>query len=348
MSNGEKNITINISSMAIIKIILILLLLVMLYLLKDVILILLISIILAWSLNSWVNALQRRKVPRVLATAFIYIAVFGVFVIILALLIPPMAKQINEISKNLPTYYNRIISDFQRFKEFSIQQGFLNNLQSSLQSLQTNLTQTTAGVFNTIVSIFGGFLSFIGVLVITFYILIEENALKKFVRSITPVKYQPYIFQLMNRAQERLRLWLKGQLILCLIIGVFAWIGLMIGGVKYALVLALWAGLTEFIPYLGPLLGGIPAVFIALTTSGFPQAIFVVALYIIIQQIENHILVPKVMEKTAGLNPLVVIIVILIGAKIAGILGIILAVPVALIIKVFTEDFFIGKAKAEQ
>jgi len=346
-NNGEKNININISTATIIKIILILLLVAVLYLLRDVILILLISIVLAWALNSWVNALQRRKVPRVLATAFIYIAVFGAFIVILILLIPPMAKQINEISKNLPIYYNRIISDFQKFREFSIQQGFLQNIQNSLQALQTNLAQTTAGVFSTVVSIFGGFLSFIGVIVITFYILIEENALKKFVRSITPVKFQPYIFQLMNRAQERLRLWLKGQLILCLIISVFAFIGLGIGGVKYALVLALWAGLTEFIPYLGPFLGAIPAVFIALTTSGFLQAIFVVVWYIVIQQVENHILVPKVMEKTAGLNPLVVIIVMLIGAKVAGILGLILAVPVALIVKVFAEDFFIGKQATE-
>jgi predicted PurR-regulated permease PerM len=216
-----------------------------------------------------------------------------------------------------------------------------------LQSLQSNLGQTTAGVFNTVASVFGGFMSFVFMVVITFYMLLEENALKKFVKSITPSKYQPYLFQLLNRSQDRLRLWLRGQLILCIIIGFLAWLGLTIFGVKYSLVLGLWAGLTEFIPYLGPFLGAIPAVFIALTTGSFMKAILVVGWYIIIQQLENHLIVPKVMEKTVGLNPLVVIIIMLVGGKLAGMVGILLAVPLALVIKVFAEDFFALKESEE-
>lgn len=343
MPTEEKNITINISTGTIVKIIVILLVLAIIYLLKDVILILIVSIVLATALNPWVSALQRRKVPRILATLFIYLAFFGTFIIILVLLIPPIASEVTDIAKNFSAYYNRILSDFQRFREFSLQQNLLNSLQSTLQSLQTNIVQTTAGVFNAVVGIFGGLFAFLGVMVITFYILLEENALKKFVRSVTPSKYQPYVFQQMNRAQERLRMWLKGQLILCLIIGVLAYIGLTIFGIKYALVLGLWAGLTEFIPYLGPFLGAIPAVFIALTTGSFLKGLFVVIWYIIIQQLENNLIVPKVMEKTVGLNPLVVIIVMLIGAKLAGIMGLLLAVPFALIAKVFLEDFFATK-----
>jgi len=343
MPAEEKNITINISTSTIVKIIVILLVLAVIYLLKDVILILVVSIVLATALNPWVSALQRRKVPRILATLFIYLAFFGIFIVVLILLIPPIANEVTDIAKNFPAYYNRILSDFQRFREFSLQQNLLNSLQSTLQSLQTNIAQTTAGVFNAVVGIFGGLFAFLGVMVITFYILLEENALKKFVRSVTPSKYQPYVFQQMNRAQERLRMWLKGQLILCLIIGVLAYIGLTIFGIKYALVLGLWAGLTEFIPYLGPFLGAIPAVFIALTTGSFLKGLFVVIWYIIIQQLENNLIVPKVMEKTVGLNPLVVIIVMLIGAKLAGIMGLLLAVPFALIAKVFLEDFFATK-----
>jgi len=122
-----------------------------------------------------------------------------------------------------------------------------------------------------------------------------------------------------------------------------AYIGLSILGVKYALVLALWAGLTEFIPYLGPLLGAIPAVFISLSTGNLWITLILIIWYIIIQQLENTILVPKVMEKTVGLNPLIVIIVMLIGAKLAGLVGILLAVPLTLIIKAFSEDFFAKK-----
>jgi len=347
MENKEKSLTINISTATIFRIIIILLAFAVIYLLKDVILLLVISIVLASALNPWVNALQRRKVPRILATVMIYILFLGAFVMIIMLLIPPMAKEISDIAKNFPTYYNRVVSDFQHFREFSAQQTLLNNLESALQSLQANLAQTTAGAFSALVGVFGGFFSFIVILVITFYALLEENAVRQFIRSVTPLKYQPYVFQQVNRSQERLQLWLKGQLILCLIIGVLSYIGLLILGVKYSLVLALWAGLTEFIPYIGPFLGGIPAVFIALTTDSFIKGMMVAVWYIIIQQLENHLLVPKVMQKTVGLNPLVVIVVMLIGGKIAGIVGILLAIPLTLIIKVFAEDLFAMKEDSE-
>ncbi|MDP2684296.1 MAG: AI-2E family transporter [bacterium] len=348
-NNGQKNnqMTINISTNTLVKFLLILLSIGMIYLLRDVLMILLVAVILASALNPWVNALQRKRVPRVLATVFIFLAFFGSFILILVLMVPPIATQIGDIASNFPEYYDRVVNDFQKFKEFSLQQNILDSLQSTLANLQNNISQTASGVFGAVASIFGGFFSFFGVIVITFYMLLEEHALKKFIRSVTPSKYQPYVFQLMNRSQERLRLWLKGQLILGLIIFLLAYIGLSILGVKYALVLALWAGLTEFIPYLGPLLGAIPAVFISLTTGNLVITLVVVIWYIIIQQLENSILVPKVMEKTVGLNPLIVIIVMLTGAKLAGIVGLLLAVPLTLIVQAFTEDFFANKEEEE-
>ncbi len=345
MEEKGKNVTINISTRTIVKVIVVLLILALIYLLRDVILILVVSLILTAALNPWVNSLQRRKVPRILATVFIYLAFFGTFIIILILMIPPIAEQVKEVAANFPDYYRRITSDFEQFRDFSLQESLFDNLESWLSSLSTNIGQTTAGVFSALVTLFGGLFAFAGVFVITFYMLLEENALKKFVKSVTSPKYQPYIFQLLNRMQERLRLWLRGQLILSLIIGVLTYVGLLIIGVKYSLILGLWAGLTEFIPYLGPMLGAIPAVFIALTTGSFVKALFVVIWYIIIQQLENDLIVPKVMEKTVGLNPLVVIIVMLIGAKLAGIVGLLLAIPVTLILKAFMEDFLASREK---
>lgn len=347
MAPENKSITINISTKTIFKVLLIILAVGVIYILRDVFLILVVSLVLASALNPWVNSLQRRKVPRIIATVFIYLTFFGAFAIVLVLLIPPIAEQVGDIASNFPEYYNRIINDFQGFQDFSLQQNLLNTLQNTLQSLQSNISQTTAGVFSAVSSIFGGFFTLLGVMIITFYMLLEEHAVKKFIRSVTPVKYQPYIFQLMNRSQERLRMWLKGQLILGLIVGVMAYVGLLLLGIDYALVLGLWAGLTEFVPYLGPFLGAIPAVFIALTTGSMLKGVFVIILYLLIQQLENTILVPKVMEKTVGLNPLVVIIVMLFGAKIAGIVGLLLAVPLTLIIKTFSEDFFALREEGE-
>jgi predicted PurR-regulated permease PerM len=347
MENQRKDLTINISTSTIVKVLMVLVVISLIYLLKDVIILLIIAVVLASALNPWVGALQRRKVPRILSTIFIYLIFLGVFVLIIVLLIPPITKEIGDIAGNFPSYYNRVVNDFQRFREFSAQQTLLNNLESTLKSLQSNIGQTAAGAFSALVGVFGGLFSFVVILVITFYILLEENAMKQFIRSVTPLKYQPYVFQLVNRSQERLQMWLKGQLILCLIIGVFSYVGLLILGVKYSLVLGLWAGLTEFIPYIGPLLGGIPAVFIAITTGSILKGLLVVIWYFVIQQMENHLLVPKVMQKTVGLNPLIVIIVMLIGGKLAGIVGVILAIPITLIIKVFAEDFFALKEEGD-
>lgn len=344
---NKNNLTINISTNTLVKFLLIILGIGLLYMLRDVLMILVVAVILASALNPWVNALQRKKVPRVLATVFIFLAFFGSFILILVLMVPPIANQIGDIASNFPDYYNRVVNDFSKFKEFSLQQNLLDSLQNSLSSLENNISETASGVFGAVASVFGGFFSFLGVIVITFYMLLEEHALKKFIRSMTPAKYQPYVFQLMNRSQERLRLWLKGQMILGFIIFLMSYIGLTILGVKYALVLALWAGLTEFIPYLGPLLGAIPAVFISLTTGNFLITLVVIIMYIVIQQLENTILVPKVMEKTVGLNPLVVIIVMLMGAKLAGLVGILLAVPLTLIIKAFSEDFFANREEED-
>lgn len=349
MNNGEnKQVNINITVSSIIRIIIVLVVIALLYILRDILLILIVSIILASAVNPWVSAMQKKRIPRVFGALIIFAITLGLFSLIIALLVPPIATQISDISHNFSRLWSKLITDFSQFQSSSIQKSLLDNLQKGLQSLQANIGQATAGVFNALASIFGGFFSFIGIVVITFYILIEENAMSRFLRSVLPAKYQPYIFQTIKKMQERLGQWLKGQLILGFIVGLLVFIGLSIFNVKYALVLGLWAGLTEMIPYLGPFLGGIPGVFIALTTGGPTKAIIVAAIYIVIQQLENNLLVPKVMQKTTGLNPLVVIIAVLVGAKIAGILGILLAVPVVLVIKTFTEDFWARKKEEQE
>jgi predicted PurR-regulated permease PerM len=166
--------------------------------------------------------------------------------------------------------------------------------------------------------------------------------MKKLVWSVVPIRHQPYIMQLINRMQKKIGMWLRGQLILSLIIFALTYIGLLILGVKYALVLALIAGLTEFIPYLGPLLAAIPAVFLAFTQSPM-LAVFVAVLYYVIQLTENNILVPKIMQKAVGLNPIVSIAVLLIGFQLAGVVGAILSIPVATAASVFFKDVLDGK-----
>jgi len=166
--------------------------------------------------------------------------------------------------------------------------------------------------------------------------------LKRFIRSILPVNYQPYFTRMMNRIQKKMGSWLRGQLLLSFVIFLITAISLYVlhritGAVPFWLVLAVIAGVLEVVPFLGPFIAGTIAVVLVLSNS-VAIAVFVVLIYVIIQQLENQILVPKIMQKTVGLNPLIIILVIVIGSRLAGVLGAILAIPVAAAAQVFIKD----------
>ncbi|MFA4871463.1 MAG: AI-2E family transporter [Patescibacteria group bacterium] len=336
--SNQKNITINISSLTLMKVLFIIALVGLLFYIKSVLLIIFVALILASALDPWVDWLQKHKIPRSFSILLIYLVLLSVIGGIIYLIIPPIVKEVNQLTADFPVYWQNIIKTFADFQNYSDSHGWSANIQSSLKVLQTNIGGVAGDVFSTIFSFFGGVISFLIILVITFYLTVEEKSLKRLIRSLVPVKYQPYFTHLVNRIQEKIGQWLRGQLILSLIIFVVVFLGLTILGVKYALVLALFAGITELIPYLGPTIGAIPAVFIAFTQSPM-LALFVILLYILVQFLENHIIVPKVMQKAVGLNPVVVIVAMLIGAKLAGILGVILAVPVTTALGVILSDF---------
>jgi predicted PurR-regulated permease PerM len=214
-------------------------------------------------------------------------------------------------------------------------------------ALRDNVSGALGSVFSTVAGIFGGIVSFFIVLVITFYMTVEESSMKRTVTFILPDKYQPFTLQLINKVQRKIGDWLKGQLVLCLIVGVMAYIGLLILGVNYALVLGLLAAVGEFIPYLGPTISAIPAIFLAFTQSPI-KALFVLILYVLIQQVENNILVPKVMQKAVGLNPIISIIALLVGAKTAGLIGVVLAIPVATAISVIVRELWSTKEVVDE
>ncbi|MBU1131339.1 AI-2E family transporter [Patescibacteria group bacterium] len=337
--------TINISTTTILKLLLIFLIIVFLYLIKEVIASIFISLVLASAFDPWVDWFQKRKIPRGVAIIIIYLLLFAIISTTIVLIVPPITKEIGQIAKNFPYYYDKVIHGINYFKGVAPAR-LETELQQGIDSLSSSLPGAITNIFSTVFGFFGGIISFFLVLVITFYFTVEEEGLKSFIRAVSPSKIQPYINQLMFRIQRKMGLWLRGQLILSLIIFALVFIGLSILGVQYALLLALIAGLLEVIPFLGPTLAAIPAVFFGFLQSPL-TGIFVIALYIIIQQLENHIIVPKVMGKTVGLNPLVVIVVILVGAKLGGVVGALLSVPVATGVSVFLSDFFEKKINTE-
>ncbi len=305
-----------------------------LYVIKDLIIILFVSFILAAALNPIVNYLQeKRKFPRALSVFLIYFIVLVVLTLILVSIVPIILNEFKQLVQSFPSY-------FQKFSDFAQPEvGLQNNLQNLFNSLNTIFGKTENGIFSTIINLFGGLGYFLFILIITFYLIIDKDGIKNLIHTFIPLKYQNYILPFLAKAQEKIGFWFKGQIILCLIIGLLSYIGLRIIGVKFALVLALIACLTEIIPYVGPWIGGVFAVLIALFQSPF-KALMVAILYILIQQSENALIAPKIMSKAVGLNPVVVIGSLWIGGELGGILGMIIAVPVAGAVSILIKDFW--------
>ncbi len=170
------------------------------------------------------------------------------------------------------------------------------------------------------------------------YLLLDENGIKKFFVALLPLKQKNQIVTISHKVGAGLGAWLRGQLLLGILVGILVYAGLVIIGVPYALTLALLAGVLEIIPIIGPILSAIPAILIALSISP-TMALVVTGFYVLVQELENKLLVPKVMQRTVGLHPVTIIIVLLIGAKLMGVLGILLAVPVASVFYIILKEW---------
>ena len=318
---------------SIFKVIIVLVSLFFIYLIREVIALLFVSIIFASVFDPWVDWLQKYKFPRAVSILMIYIILIALLGLIIVLMVPPIAEQIAQMAKNFPTYYEKIATGFSSITS----NEYAPTLPDALQTLSSTLGQTTKSVFDTMAGVFGGVVSFFLVLVITFYLTVEEKMLKKTISFITPIGKKKYIADLINRMQLKMGLWLRGQLVLMLIIGIVTYIVLTILGVKYALLLAFIAGLLEIIPFVGPWLSAVPAVIVAASDSWFKVVLVLVA-YVLIQQAEGNFIVPKVMQKAVGLNPIITITAIMIGSRLGGVVGALLAVPVAAAIGVYLSD----------
>ncbi|MFA6253396.1 MAG: AI-2E family transporter [Patescibacteria group bacterium] len=332
----KQNMTI--SNGTIWRIILILALVAVVIMIRDVLALFVVAVVLASAFDPWVDGLYKIKIPRGLSIAVIFLIFLSIITLVVILLAGPIADQIMDISRSFPQIYakiNTMLASLHRLE--GVNPGSAQNTSGiSLSQLAQSLSQIGSGIFNVVTSVFGGIFSFFMVLVITFYLTIEENGFKKFIRHLFPVEKKEQVNYLVEGMQKRLGMWFRGQMILSVIIFLAVYIGLVLLHVKYALLLAVLAGLLEIVPILGPWISAIIAIFFAWGDS-FNKALYTGILYLAIQQLENHVVVPKVMGKSTGLNPIVVILAILTGGRLAGIIGALLAVPIATAISVYFE-----------
>ncbi len=296
---------------------------------RDILFLLFVAFLLMTALHPLVNFLGRFRLPRFLAIFVVYVVIFGLFGASFAGTIPSLIIQSTRFAAELPSVVSRVLP------YWNID---VTALTSQIAPIGENMVKVVVGIF-------GNIIATLTVLVFTFYFLLERHHAQQVFTAMMGSSMASRLLIILRNIERRLGTWVRGELILMLFVGIFTFVGLTILRVEFALPLAIIAGLLEIMPSIGPIVSAIPAVLVALTTSPL-FALSVAALYFIVQQIENNILVPLVMRRVTGFSPLVTILALLIGGRLAGIAGIVLAVPVMLVIQVLVEEFIIKEGKS--
>ena len=350
MNNSSGKQEIRISSGTIIRAILFVLLFVGIYILRDIVLVLLAAVVIASAIEPAAQWLENKGVPRIPGVLAMYLFVATVIAGIFYFLIPPLVSDISQLIAEAPEYINSLQVGLQGGGSGLGAIEPLGGVPESFSVAELvtqfqKLIGTEGGVFSFITKIFGGMLSFVLVITFSFYLAVQRNGIGNFLRIVTPFQYEDYIIDLWERSQAKIGKWLQGQLILMLIVGLLTYLGLMIIGVNNALVFGLLAGLFEIIPLFGPVLSAIPPTAVAFVDGGVTLGILTVGLFVVIQQFENNLIHPLVVTKVVGVPPMLVIVAIVVGGKLAGFLGVLLSVPLAATLMEYAND--ISKRKKE-
>lgn len=302
-----------------------------LFLIRDITLVVLASIIIASAVEPAATWGKKRHLPRLPTILSVYVILATIFAGLFYYLFIPLIGEMSNFIVNLPDY----ASTFDSSTSFFGDSFSMANIADQLNVL---LNSFSKGIISSASFFFGGITSFILIVILSFYLAVQEDGVGKFLRIITPWKHEHYIVDLWSRSRQKIGFWMQGQLLLVAIIAVLVYLGLLLLQVPNALLLAVTAGLFEIIPLFGPIIAAIPAILIAFVEGGPSLALLVAGLFIIIQQFENQLIYPLVVKKVIGVPPMVSILALLVGAKIAGFLGILIAVPLAAILMELVSD----------
>ena len=310
------------------------------FLVKDILVWVLFGLIISVLFNPVIDFLQRRKVPRVLAAVGVYFVVFGVLALIIYSTAPFFVNEIQRFSQLIPPYFESISPAFRGLGVTAFQdlQTFIDAASGGMESLSSN-------VFNALFAIFAGIFPTIFVISIAIFLSIEEKSVERAIALLFPKKYEVFALNLWERSQRKVSAWFLSRVVSSLFVGVATYVVLLVFNVAYPVSLSLLATVLNFIPIVGPL---ITALLIAtvVAVDSVTRALFVILAFFLIQQIEGNILMPIMTKKLIGLPPALVLISLAIGGQLWGIMGAILAIPLAGILFEFLRDF-LKKRKEE-
>ncbi len=300
-----------------------------LYYIKDLILELFVALLIMAILNPLVTRLSKLKIPRAISVFIAYLVVFGIFGAAIAGIIPPLVEQTTSFVNNLPKYLSSLgVGGY-------INEQITGQLLAQLGSIPGQLVKVGVSVFSNVIAV-------ITVLILAFYLLLARDKLEDQLGLFFGEDKKRELGRIIDLLELRLGGWARGEFTLMALVGVSNYIGLVILGIPFALPLAILSGLLEIIPYLGPVVAAIPGVIIGLSISPL-MGLAVAALAFLIQQLENYLFVPKVMEKSVGVSPIITLLALAVGFRIAGVVGVVISVPMVLTVQVLLSKYLFSK-----
>jgi predicted PurR-regulated permease PerM len=310
------------------------------YIVRDALLIVYVSGLLAIGFSPIVRIIERQKVvpiggrlPRWLAILILYVLILGTITLVMVLIFPPLVRQAQALWEKIPDM-------FEKGQQYLMSKGLLKEhltIREAVERAPGTGGDAVARVLGAAANVAGGIFGVVTILILTFYILIDSWNMRETALRLFPRPRRSRVDAAMREVTVKVSAWLGGQLLLAAVIGATSAVGLWALGVPFFYVLALISAIGEMIPVVGPILSAIPAIAVASTLS-LKTVIFVVIFFFLQQQLENHILVPKIMSRQVGVSPVTVIVALLIGGSLLGIVGAILAVPTAAILQVIASE----------
>ena len=319
-----------------------LLLLYCLYRVRSVLMLVFVAAFLAVGLDPAVSFLERKGVKRGLAVAVIFVALLLALVGFVAAVVPPLVEQVTNFATNLPEYIDSLADRNQRIAEYVEENDIADKLRESIGSAPTQISGSLGTVVGVAGSVLGKIFNALTVIVLTIYFSLSLSRAREGSLKLVPKTRRARVQELSDPILEKIGSYIAGNVAVSIIAGVVSFIFFAIAGVPYPVALALWVGIADLIPLVGATIGMIPALVVAFFVS-LPVGIATLVFFLIYQQVENYVIVPRVMTKAIDISPAAVLLAALIGGSLLGFVGALIALPFAAAVKLVAQEVLLPR-----
>ncbi|MFH1780728.1 MAG: AI-2E family transporter [Candidatus Nealsonbacteria bacterium] len=303
------------------------------YLIRDILIWVIFGLIISVLFNPAIDFLQKKHFPRVLATILIYVMVFITIGFSIYSVAPLFVTEIRQFSQFFPEYFEKLSTPLRGLGIEAFE-----NIDAFTQTFEQELVKASNNIFSAVGAIFGGIFSAVTIFTIALFLSLEEKGLDKVIGVLSPKRHEALVLNIWEKSQKKVSGWFSSRILCCLFVGLMTYLACYVLNIKYAASFGLLSGVLNMVPIIGPVIVGAVVTLLVAATS-WTKAMFFIAVFILIQQIEGNILNPVLTKKFIGLPPVLVLISVMVGAKLWGFMGALLAIPIAGIFFEFFRDF---------